>query len=621
MAESDNKAAVKNARLRNYLARDFNGFRTVLLDYARQYYPDRIQDFSESSLGGLFLDMAAYVGDNMSFYMDHLYNEMNYETVVETANAETIIKNAGIPIVGGSPSLVYVDFYIEVPVSNTTTIEPDLTLLPTISAGATLRANNGVLFTLTEDVSFWEQDDSTELGIKIARNVDVVNGKKINGNIITKILRKQGLCTSGAETTQSFAIGGFLPFRNLTLAQSDVTMIMSVSDGYGNSYYEVDNLSHDVVYRNVLNTSEKDALVKDSLKVIPAPYRYTKSTSLGSRKTTLTFGGGSADTLEDDIIPDPSEFALPLPFSQTFSRVAINPQKLLQTTTLGVAAENTTLFVTYRYGGGLSHNVAPGTIRDILTVSLVFPENPPIPLQQNIKASLEITNQQPASGGEDAPTTDELLQLVPAVKYSQERVVTKEDLLARVYAMPSNFGRVFRAAVSRNPNNPLAAQLFIISRNDQQELVPSSDALKINLKRYLNSYRMISDAIDVLDAAVINLEIYFQIVVDPSYNKVTLIQNIIKDLQDRYNIKNFHINQPLIISDIVSIIFSRTGVIAVDKVQVKNIYGTVKNKTYSPIPFDVQLNTKNQIIYPPTGAIFEIRYPDINIVGKAVSNV
>lgn len=621
MAESDNKAAVKNARLRNYLARDFNGFRTVLLEYARQYYPDRIQDFSEASLGGLFLDMAAYIGDNMSFYLDHQYNELNSETVIETKNAETIIRNAGVPIVGSSPSLVYVDFYIEVPVTNTVSLDPDLTLLPTIQAGAVLRADNGVQFTLTEDVSFWEQDDTVEIGIKVARDADVVNGRKINGNIVTKILRKQGLCTSGAETTQTFSVSSFIPFRKLVLSQSDVTRIMNVVDGYGNTYYEVDNLSHDVVYKNVLNTSEKDALVKDSLKVIPAPYRFTKATSLTDRKTTLTFGGGSADTLEDDIIPDPSEFALPLPFSQTFSRVTINPQKLLQTTTLGVAAANTILRVTYRYGGGLSHNVAAGTIRDVLSVTLVFPENPAEGLQQSVRASLEITNQLPASGGDDAPSTAELLELVPAVKYSQERIVTKEDLLARVYSMPSNFGRVFRAAVSRNPNNPLAAQLFVISRNAQQELVPATDALKINLKRYLNSYRMISDAVDVLDAAVINLEIYFQIVVDPSYNKVTLIQNIIKDLQDQFNVKNFHINQPLIVSDIVSVIFSRTGVIAVDKVQVKNIYGTVKNRIYSPIPFDVQLNTKNQIIYPPTGAIFEIRYPDINIVGKAVSNV
>ena len=96
MATPDNVLALKNARERNYLARDFNGFRTVLLEYAKQYYPDRIQDFSESSLGGLFLDMAAYVGDNMSFYLDHLYGELDAQTVTETKNAENILNNAEI---------------------------------------------------------------------------------------------------------------------------------------------------------------------------------------------------------------------------------------------------------------------------------------------------------------------------------------------------------------------------------------------------------------------------------------------------------------------------------------------------------------------------------------------
>jgi hypothetical protein len=620
MASKDNSTVLKNVRQRNYLARDFDGFRAVILDYARQYYPDRIQDFSESSLGGLLMDMAAYVGDNMSFYMDHLYGELNSDTAIETNNIEKIIKNAGIPIVGSSPALVYVDFYIEVPVLEDGILTPDPTLLPTISAGGLVRSDSGIQFSLIEDVQFWHLDLSTGL-ISVDKDVIVTNGRKIGGNIVSKILKKSGLCSSGTEITQNFSLNDFIPFRRLTLSQKDVTEIISVIDGLGNSYYEVDSLSNDVVYKNVLNVSGNNALVKDALKVIPAPYRFTKDMTLGNRSTTLTFGGGTADSLDDDVIPDPSEFAISLPYSQTFSRVSINPQKMLKTATLGVAASNTTLTVTYRYGGGLDHNIAPKSIRDAMNISMIFPENPATGLQLQVKGSLEVSNPKNAAGGEDPPTTDQLLALVPTVKNSQERIVTKEDLIARVYSMPSNFGRVFRASVSKNPNNPLAAQLFIVSRNSNQELISSPDALKINLKRYLNSYRMISDAIDVLDAAIINLELYFQIVADPALNKSTLLQSIISDLQSYFNIKNFNINQPIVVSDIISIIFSKPGVIAVDKIQFNNMYGTIKNKQYSSIAFDVQLNTRNQILYPPTGAIFEVKYPDINITGKAVSNV
>ena len=619
MATLDNQQLIKNVRQRNYLARDFDGFRSVLLDYARQYYGDRIQDFSEASVGGLFLDLASYIGDNMSFYMDHLYGEMNPDTVTETDNAENIIRSSGVQIVGGSPSLVYVDFFVEIPVLSDDSLTPDPTLLPTIESGATLLSYGGIYFTLMEEVHFWKTDPVSGETL-INNDVTIRNGRKINGNIVSKILIKRGLCTSGSEISESFDVSDFIPFRRIFLSKRDVTKIMRVYDTLGNNYYEVDDLSHDVVYKNAINASEKDDIAKETLKIIPAPYRFLKRTSLGNRNTALIFGGGNADSLDKDIIPDPSTFALSLPYTQTFGRQPINPQKLLQTNTLGVIAPNTTITVVYRYGGGLSHNVPAGSIRQISTVNLVFPENPPAGSQSKVRISLEVNNPESAAGGEDPPSKEELLALVPSVKYSQERIVTKEDLLARVYSMPSNFGRVFRAAVSRNPNNPLASQLFIISRNQNNDLIPSTDALKINLKRYLNSYRMVSDAIDILDAAVINLEIFFQIVADPAYNRNALLQSILSDLISQYSIGNMNINQPIIISDIISTIFSKTGVISVDKIQVRNLYGTVKNLTYSSIPFDVQMNTKNQIIYPPQGAIFEIKYPDVNIIGRAVSN-
>lgn len=618
MAFTDNKEALKSIRQRNYLARDFDGFRRVLLEYARQYYPDRIKDFSEASLGGLFLDMAAYVGDNLSFYLDHLYGELNPDTAVETKNIEQALRNAGVKIVGAAPALVSVDFYIEVSVLDD--LSPDPTLLPTIQAGTIVKADNGTVYILIEDVEFWRINTDTA-STELNPDVEITNGRRINNNIVTKILKKTGLCSSGIQAVESTQIGAFTPFKRVTLQSPDVTSIISVTDSNGNIYYEVEALTHDVVYQNTVNITQRDVYAKDSLKVIPAPYRYLSRTSLDDRTTTLVFGGGTADSLDDDAIPDPSEFAIPLRYKQTFSRRAVNPQRLLQTTTLGVGPQNAVLTIMYRHGGGLSHNVQVGTIRSIVTSNVIFPENPDFSLQKQVRTSLEVFNPSPASGGEDAPSSDELLAILPMLKNSQERIVTKEDLLARVYTMPSNFGRVFRASVSSNPNNPLASRLHVISRSPEGRLIQSSDALKINLKRYLNSYRMISDAIDLLDAEVINLEIYFQIIADPSYNKTTLLKGLIKSIQNQFNIKNMHINQPIVKSDITTTILAHAGVIAVDNVTVSNLYGIVKNRQYSTSTFDVKSNTRNQIIYAPSGGIFEIRYPEANIIGKVISNV
>jgi hypothetical protein len=626
MSIINNPQALKSVRQRNYLARDFDSFRTVLLDYARQYYPDRIQDFSDSSLGGLFLDMAAYIGDNMSFYLDHLYGELNYDTAVETANIERALLNAGVKIVGASAALVNIDFYIEVPADATGS--PDVNLLPTLMAGATLRADNGTSFTLLNNVDFWKYDASG--AITLGDNIEKSNGRRsASGNVVTFILKKSGqqtLCSSGNITSDTFQVGAFLPYRRLSLANTDTTDVISVTDSYGNVYYEVESLTHDVVYKNVLNTYQKDqGLVKDALKLVPAPYRFVRTMSLAGRTTSLTFGGGSASSLENNVIPDPSDFAIPLPYATTFSRTAINPTQLLQTNTLGVAAENTSVTVTYRYGGGLQHNVSAGSIRNVDTIDFNFPLNPSAVLQAQIKNSLTVNNPEVATGGEDAPTSDELLAMIPGMKHSQERVVTREDLLARVYTMPSNFGRVFRAAITNNDNNPLAIRLYIISRDADNNLVVSPNTLKKNLKTYLNTYRMVSDAIDILDAKVVNLQLYFKIVSDPSINKSTLIQSIISDLKSQMDIANFQINQPIVISDIISTIYARRGVLAVDKVEFYNLTGynqTVQNNlSYSPIAFDIKSNTKNSILYPPEGGIFEVKYPDVDIIGEAVSNV
>lgn len=611
--------ALENKRNRRYLARDFDSFRAELLNYARQYYPNQIQDFSESSVGGLFLDMAAYVGDNLSFYLDHLYGELNYDTAVENANIERALINSGIKITGASPATVKVTVYIEVPTAQAGDFDPDINLLPVIKEGTTFSADNGVVFNLIEDIAF-AIDPNEDGNYVINPRAEKRIGKTRNdGKVTTYLLALDGTCVSGREVTETFTIGAFVPFRRITLAQTNITEVISVYDDKANTYYEVGSLSHDVVYRNVANVTKDNNLVKDSLKVVPASYRFTKSTSLSGRNTTLTFGGGDADNLEDDIVPDPSEFAIPFPYSKTISRIPVNPEKLLTTNTLGVAASDTVLTVVYRYGGGLIHNVAPGSIKTILNLVIEFPKNPPNSSSIKIRNSIEVSNEQRATGGEDALTPTELTALIPSVKNSQERIVTKEDLLARVYTMPSNFGRVFRASISSNPNNPLATQLYVISRDVDGSLVTSPDTLKSNIKKYLNSYRMISDAIDIMDARVVNLQLKFTIVIDPSLNRNVVLAAILKKLQDQYNVKKMYIDQPIIISDAVSTIFTVPGVISIDSVNFTNVSGVFNNKQYSEVTHDIKSYTKRQMIFPPQGGIFEIRYPEVDIIAKVVT--
>lgn len=609
----------KQIRERRYISRDFDSLRSTILDYARQYYPDRIQDFSESSVGGLFLDMAAYVGDNLSFYLDHLYGELNPETAVENESVERALRSSGVTISGAAPATVTITTYIEVPVETPGDDGPDISLLPIIKEGTVFSSNSGVPFTLVEDIKYIidpNEDGNFILNPKVIKKVGRNNA---SGEVISYYLSLSGLCVSGKESTAYFTIGNFIPFRRIQLDNTNVTEIIKVYDDLGNTYYEVGALTHDVVYKNVLNSSSDNDLVKNGLRLIPAPYRFIKLTDLKTRKTSLVFGGGSSENMEDDVIPDPTEFALPLPHSKILKRTALNPEKLLTTNTLGVIASNTNMTIIYRHGGGLSHNVQPNSISGVSNLTISFPRNPPNNLAVKVRSSLELTNLEFASGGEDALSPRELIALIPSVKNSQERIVTKEDLLARVYTMPSNLGRVFRASISPNPNNPLSTRLYIISRNNDQQLVVSPDTLKINLKKYLNSYRMISDSIDVLDAQVINLQLKFTIVVDPSLNRTSVLTTAISKLQKQFEVRKMYIDQPIIISDVINMIYSTQGIISVDSVEFFNISGIVDNRIYSDSIHEIKSNTKRQMLFPPTGGIFEIRYPDVDIIAKVVT--
>ena len=607
---------IKQFRVRNYLAKDFDSLRSQLLQYARTYYPDRIQDFSEASLGGLLLDLAAYTGDVMSFYLDHQYNELDPDAAIEIENVEKLIRSAGVPITGASPAVATLTISLEVPaildeISNV--YLPNPAAIPVVRANSIFTTSTGIDFQLLSDIDFQKKNSTGDYQAEIR-----VGRLTLAGNPSTFVMSLDGLCVSGKQVSENFSTQDFEAFKRFTLSQSNITDILSVIDDKGNNYYQVNFLTDDVVYRNVANLARDSSEVSEALKLVPAPYRYITSVDLSTRKTTIILGGGSDANIENDVVPDPTDFAISLPYSKTFSRTSVNPLQLLNTRTLGVYATNATLTVTYRFGGGLSHNVPPFSITQIATLLIDFPMNPSLNVMASVRNSLKCTNKEIATGGEDAPSVDFLRALIPSVKNSQERIVTREDLLARVYTIPANFGRVFRAAVRSNPNNPLASQLYVVSRSTGSTLVRSSDTLKENLKKYLNQYRLITDAIDILDSPIINMSMAFDIVVDPSLNKQIVLQNILSSLTAQMNVRNFSIDQPIIISEIQNSIFTTPGVVSIINIEFYNVNGTYNNRKYSDYSFNVKENTRKGMIYPSPGGIFEFKYPELDIVGRAI---
>jgi hypothetical protein len=601
----------------SYLQKDFESFRTELQLYARKHYSNKIVDFSDASLAGLFLDMAAYVGDSLSFYMDHQYTENFLETAIETDNILALIRNTGIEIAGPSAAIVDIEISLVIPATknqNTSESIPNDFFMPVIKAGTIFGSSSGIDFTLLDDINFAKK------GINGNFIADYqVNKTDTAGQIVDFVVTLTGTCTSAQTYIETIPVSNqFIPFRTLTLAKDDVTEIISVFDSDIDEYYQVKSLTQDTIFQRFENTRADNDLVQERIELIPAPKRYVSIRSNATGKTTLRFGSGNAEKFDEDIIPDPSEHAIKLYGDRkVFNTLTIDPNSFLETSTLGISPTNTKLTVTYRYGGGLSHNLSAGQINFVKTLNTVFNTAVSSFNINKIRSSIEAINTSAASGGENEPSMETMRQIAILSKNSQDRVVTREDLISRIYSMPSNFGRVFRVSVRDNPNNPLAAQLHIISRNSSNKLIISSDSLKENLAIYLSSFRLISDAIDVVDAQVINIAIEFELVVAKKFNKNTVIQEAVNNIKRYMKIENFQIDQPIIIGEIENLILNVPGVLSLIDLKFLNRNNFFQSRPYSTIKYSVTRSIDRGLIFPPRGGIFEVRYPLDDITGKA----
>ena len=607
----DVKKQLKNANKRNYLAKDFQSFRNELFSHAKLFFADKIQDFTEPGLGGLLLDMASYVGDSMSYYLDHQFNELNWSTAVENRNIKRHLRNAGVKARGANPAVVMVKLYFEIPAENVSgEIIPKRNLLPVVQSNTTFVSNDGVSFSLMDDIDFSKKDLS---GNYLYNSIVVETDG--DSNPTSFVITRTGLAVSGVRKEEAFPIPNVRKaFRKITLPDENVTAVISVKDSDGNVYYEVDALSQDTVFKRVVNATQDSDDVGYNLEVAPAPFRFTTEYDYDTKLTVLQFGSGDALTTDNDLLPDPSDLALPLYGKKAFSRFTIDPNKMMQTQTLGIAPRNTTLTVSYRAGGGLKHNVGADTIRTVTRLFLKFPSRASAVDASKVRASIDVSNPLPALDGDRAPTIEELRAQIPASRNSQSRIITKSDLIARIYTLPNEFGRVYRVGIRPNPINSLASQIFIISRDRQGKLKMSSDTLKKNLRKYLNEFRAVSDAYDILDSAIVNIGVNIDVVAHPDANKGQVAQGIIINLRNLLDTRNIQIDQPIAKADIMNSILNSEGVISLVDFKVVNLRGTIQSRTYSGTAFNVEANTVQEMIVGPDGSMFELKFPADDII-------
>jgi len=302
----------------------------------------------------------------------------------------------------------------------------------------------------------------------------------------------------------------------------------------------------------------------------------------------------------------------------------------MYTKTYGLAPSNTALTVTYTTGGGIESNVPSFTLKNINNIQYqIDSQNLSAQLLSRIKASVACTNPLPAIGGKSEESIEEIRQNAMATFAAQQRAVTAQDYIIRAYSMPPRFGSVAKAYIIQdqqiNPDNtqemvpnPLALNLYTLGYDGNGSLTTLNSAVKENLKTYLNTYRILTDAVNIKNAYVINIGIQFEVITLPEYNSNEVLIKCIEKLKTIFNSKVWQINQPIVLSKIYTELDRVDGVQSVPSVRIVNLYDATQG--YSGNVYDIAAATKSGVIYPSLDpSIFEIKNLNRDIIGKVVS--
>jgi hypothetical protein len=617
-----------------YLGKDFGQFRKGLIDFTKQYFPDTYTDFNESAPGMIFLELASYVGDVLSYYSDTNLKESLLEQASERSNIYDIAKSLGYNPNNVVPAYVALDIFQLVPsIGSGSSVAPDFNYALSIKPGMRVKQNNGpaVFRTLDSvDFNFSSSIDTTE--------VTIYESDPTTKLPTYYLLKKQVRAVSGEIKTATFSFTTPVPYDKILLPDTNIVEVISITESDGDNWYEVPYLAQDTIFENVPNLLENDPDLYQYRSSSPSLLKMKKTakryvTRLRSdNRLEIQFGAGISDNNDEEIIPNPDNVGNGLAGFRRSVDVDIDPSNFLYTRTYGQAPANTTLTITYTVGNGISDNVNANLLTSINFVQYNDNINTAnsAPLVTFIKSTLAVNNATPAAGAKTADTLQDIKNNALANFATQNRLVTREDYIIRAYSMPSKYGSVAKAYIVPDDQisqqefqdtmvaNPLAMNMYILGFNDLKQLTPLNQAIKENLKTYLNYYRILTDAINIKDAFIINIGVNFEISVLPNYNSNEVLLKCIDALRSFFSVDKWQINQPIIKSDINTTLANVKGVQSVVGVSLTNLYDT--DFGYSGNTYDLTTATRNGVIYPSLDpSIFEIKFLNRDIKGRVVN--
>ena len=641
----------------NYLGKNFSEFRQNLIEFAKVYYPNTYSDFNEASPGMMFMEMAAYVGDVMSFYIDKQFKENLLLFANEKQNVIAISQALGYKPKLTASATVEATIYQMVPAMGADKqYEPDSRFFLKI-------LQNSKFSTETPPIQSFRSIEDVDFADAANRSIRILSRDGFNAPSMYVVSKKIRLVSADVKTI-TYTFGSPQKFSRIEIPDNNVISIQNIKDSDGNTWYEVDYLGQDLIIeeRDVAERNNEGFYSQETLSngsLSPAklavfrkkPRRFTTRIN-SSMKMEILFGSGLGDVNEDIITLNSTQIANSK-YKQGVSNQSLDPSDFITSDTFGLAPANTTLTVTYLVGGGIQSNVPSNYITKVDFVDVKNRPQDYAPVEQNlfsqVVSSVAILNEEPARGGDDGESIEEIRQNALAFFNAQNRVVTDKDYIVRSLAMPSKFGAISKVFVVRdeqinaigeqNPDNlvinndqnpfnnrsyvvdpvsPNAINLYVLGYTAEKKLSPLNTLVKNNLAKYLEQYRVLTDDVNILDAFVVNISVEFYIVVYRNYNMNDVVARCIDAIREFFDIDKWQINQPIILNDLKLMIGSVEGVQTVTDVVIRNKYRYQDGRDYFEYRYPIEEAIADDVIYPSLDpCIFEIRYPETDIIGHA----
>ena len=614
-----------------YLNKDFAQFRQNLINFTKQYFPNTYNDFNESSPGMMFLEIASYVGDVLSYYTDVSYRESLLRTAREEGNVLQLSQLFGYKPKLNAPAIVDLDVFQLIPaIGNGVDIRPDTRYALSIQAGMLVSGEDDVTFRTLAPVDFTVSSSFDPVNVSVYEIDDT-------GNVQYYLYKKTVKAISGEIVTRTYTFNDPKPYDKITLPEENVLDIVSVTSDAGTTWNEVNYLAQDTIFEDIANVPFNDpelAIYRSSspyiLKLRKTPRRFVTRIREDLR-TEIQFGSGVSSDADEEIIPNPKNVGLGLDYLSRTTNSNIDPSNFLYTSTYGLAPNNETLTVTYTIGGGVTDNVGSNRLNqidDITYNSLTEFNNLDLTF---VKNSVAVNNPSSAVGGLQKDNVEEIRQNALASFAAQNRAITREDYITRCYAMPVRYGSVAKAYIVGDTqidtsdkeypqdviSNPLALNLYTLGYDANGSFVALNEVIKENLRTYLSNYRLLTDAVNIKTAYIVNIGVEFEVIPRPNVSSNEVLLRCVNRLRTLLSNNRMQINGSININSLISDLDKLEGVQSIPSLEIINKYD--RNAGYSGNVYDIKTATKHQIVYPSLDpCIFEVKYPATDIKGRVV---